>query len=99
MVVIDQLLKEISKNGRAVYGIRDVSKASDVGAIETLLITDSKIKEHRDKDNYEKVDNILKSVDSLKGNIHIISSKNDAGKKLNGLTGIAAILRYKLNLE
>jgi len=58
MVVIDQLLKEISKNGRAVYGIRDVSKASDVGAIETLLITDSKIKEHRDKDNYEKIKSV-----------------------------------------
>lgn len=98
-IVVEELLKEISKDGKAVYGIRDVSMASDAGAIETLLITDSKIKECRNKGNYEKVDQLLKSVDALKGNIHIISSQNEAGKKLNGLTGIASILRYKLNLE
>ncbi len=98
LIVVDKLLKEISKDGKAVYGIRDVFKASEVGAIETLLITDSKIKEYREKGIYEKVDNILKAVDVLKGNVSIISAKNDAGKKLNGLTGIAAILRYKLNL-
>ena len=40
---------------------------------------------------------MIKTVDSEKGDIPIINSKNDAGKKLDGLGGIAAILRYKLN--
>ena len=45
--------------------------------------------------DYEKIEAIFKTVDSLKGKIHIISSKHEPGKKLNGLTGIAALLRYK----
>ena len=39
----------------------------------------------------------MKIVDSTKGEILIISSENEAGKKLDGLGGIAAILRFKLN--
>ena len=39
----------------------------------------------------------MRNVDKSKGDIMIISSEHEAGKKLNGLGGIAAILRYKLN--
>ena len=39
----------------------------------------------------------MKTVDSTKGDIIIISSDHEAGKKLDGLGGIAAILRFKLN--
>jgi stalled ribosome rescue protein Dom34 len=36
-------------------------------------------------------------IGRCKGEIHIISSEFDAGKKLDGLGGIGAILRYKMN--
>jgi LysR family hydrogen peroxide-inducible transcriptional activator len=51
------------------------------------------------KFRYESVsiDSLMKIVDSTKGEILIINSDNEAGKKLDGLGGIAAILRYKLN--
>jgi protein pelota len=39
----------------------------------------------------------MKTVDNTKGDILIISSEHEAGKKLDGLGGIAAILRFKLN--
>ena len=51
----------------------------------------------REKQNYEKIDNMMKIADSMKGSINIISSDHEGGKKLDGLGGIAAILRYKLN--
>ena len=35
--------------------------------------------------------------DKAKGEIEIISSEHEGGKKLDGLGGIAAILRFKLN--
>ena len=40
---------------------------------------------------------MLNLVESMRGTINIISSDNDAGKKLDGLGGIGALLRYKLN--
>ena len=39
----------------------------------------------------------MKIVDKTKGEIEIISSEHEGGKKLDGLGGIAAILRFKLS--
>ena len=61
------------------------------------MLTDSFIQKQREKENYIQIDSLLKNTEAMKGMISIISSDNDAGKKLNGLGGIAAILRYKLN--
>jgi len=60
------------------------------------LITDSFIFSSREDGKYEIVDEIMKLVDSNKGDIVIISKEHDGGKKLNGLGGIGAILRYKI---
>jgi len=95
--LVEQLLTEISKNNLAVYGIKDTENAVNTGAVKTLLITDSLIQKSREKEQYHKIDNMMKIVDSMKGSINIISSEHEGGKKLNGLGGIGAILRYKLN--
>ncbi len=39
----------------------------------------------------------MKVVDSTKGEIHIVSTEHEGGKKLDGIGGIAGILRYKLS--
>ena len=77
--------------------MKDTENAVNAGAIKSLLITDTLIQSSRDNDDYEKIDNMMKITDSMKGTIKIISSEHEGGKKLNGLGGIAAILRYKLN--
>ncbi|HLC56294.1 MAG TPA: mRNA surveillance protein pelota [Candidatus Nanoarchaeia archaeon] len=94
--LVDELLKEISKDNLAVYGIKEVKDAANLGAVKTLLITDSLIQEFRQEDKFHELNSIMHQVEKAKGEIHIISSENEAGDKLNGLTGIAAILRYKL---
>jgi len=95
--LVEELLTEISKNNLAAYGLKDIENAVNAGAVKTLLITDSLIQKTRERDNYEKIDNIMKITDSMKGSINIISSDHEGGKKLDGLGGIGAILRYKLN--
>ena len=35
-------------------------------------------------------------VDQTKGNVLVVGSDHEGGKKLGGLGGIAALLRYKL---
>lgn len=95
--IVEELLKEISKNNLAVYGFKETENAVNIGAVKTLVLTDSFIQKQREKENYIQIDSLLKNTEAMKGMISIISSDNDAGKKLNGLGGIAAILRYKLN--
>ena len=97
MSLIETLLDEISKNNFAAYGLNETENASFAGAVKNLLITDSFIQKSREKNIYEKIENILKTVEKQKGTINIISSEHQGGKKLDGLGGIAAILRYKIN--
>jgi protein pelota len=95
--IVEELLSEISKNNLAVYGIKPTEDAVNSGAVRTLIITDNFIKKQREKENYKKIDQMLKNTESMKGNVIIISSEHEGGRKLDGLSGIAALLRYKLS--
>ncbi len=95
--LVEELFTEISKNNLAVYGLKDTENAVNAGAVKALLITDFLIQKTREKGDYGKIDNMMKLVDSMKGSVNIISSEHEGGKRLNGLGGLGAILRYKLN--
>lgn len=95
--IVEKLFSEISKQDLGTYGTEEVKKAAEAGAVATLLVTDGFIHKKREEGNYEKLDSVMKTVDDTKGEIHIISSEFEAGKKLDGLGGIGAILRYKMN--
>jgi len=94
---VEELFTEIAKNNLAVYGLKETEKASLIGAVKELLITDSFIIKSRNENFYNNVEHIMKTVDKAKGEVEIISSEHEAGKKLDGLGGIAAVLRFKLN--
>ncbi len=93
--LVEQILKELSTEGKATYGIKEVEDAVSRGAVELLLVTDRLIHKTREENTYEQLDNIMKAVDQQKGTIHIISSEHESGERLDGLTGIAALLRFK----
>lgn len=95
--LVDNLMKEISLEGKAVYGLDETSDAANAGAIEELLVSDNLILKYRQEDKYEILDLIMQLVDQNKGKINIISSDHDAGKQLDGLGGVAGLLRYKFN--
>ena len=94
--IVEELLSEISQNRLAAYGWNEVKNAIDAGAVSKLLVTDDYIQRRRASNEYTELDLYLKQIDTLKGEIHIISSEHESGRKLMGLGGIAAILRYKL---
>jgi len=94
--LVEELLKQISTNNLAVYGLDHTEQAVQAGAVKTLLITDKLIQEQREQEQYERVDEMLKNTESMKGAVHIISSDHEGGQKLQGLGGIGAILRYKI---
>ncbi len=95
--LVEELFTEIAKQGMASYGIEETENAASSGAVRILIVSDGLIARSREENKYGRIDTIMKAVDSTKGEIHLISSENDAGKKLDGLGGIGAILRYKLN--
>ena len=96
MVLVEKVLSEISKQGSAVYGIKEVEQAVNAGAVKELLVTDSLIMKLREEEKFEKLDKLMKLADKNKAKVHIISTEHSGGKKLDGLGGIAALLRFKL---
>ncbi|MDO8657065.1 MAG: mRNA surveillance protein pelota [Nanoarchaeota archaeon] len=95
-VLVDEVLQEISKNNLAVYGWKETKTASEAGAIRILIVTDALIHTKKLAGDYAELDSIMKHIDDLQGEIHILSSEQETGKRIDGLGGIAALLRYKM---
>ncbi|MGC9123160.1 MAG: mRNA surveillance protein pelota [Thermoplasmata archaeon] len=89
-LLVEEFLKEIGKNGNYAYGMNEIKKGLDYGAIKILLVLDKLLKD-------ENIRNIMKMAENSGSEIHIINSKSDAGKILNNLGGIGAILRFKID--
>ncbi len=94
--LVEELLKEVSRGGLCAYGIDEVRAAAEAGAAETLLLTDRFIHQAREKGEHDKTEAVMAAVEKNKGEMHIISSDHDGGKRLDGLGGIGAVLRYRV---
>lgn len=87
---VNKLLEEIGKSSNLVtYGVKQVRSATQMGAVEKLLVVDDFVRD-------EKIQKIMNDVENMGGNIEIISSQHDGGSQLNALGSIAAFLRYPL---
>ncbi|MFQ5911009.1 MAG: mRNA surveillance protein pelota [Thermoplasmata archaeon] len=87
--LVEELLSEISKEGAYAYGEEEVSKAIDLGAVRTLLVTEESVRDDRRE-------SMMKRAESAQGKVVIVSSRHEAGKKLTSLGGIAAMLRFRI---
>ena len=95
-LLIEELLSEINKNNLAAYGEKEVKKALDAGAVSKLILTTKFVSKQKTNGKFLELDQTIKQLEHSKGEIYIISSENEAGKRLDGIGGIAVILRYKL---
>ena len=95
--LVEQLLSEISKAGAAAYGLKETENAVSAGAAKVLLVTDGLIQKARQEEKFDRINRLMRSADKIGASISIISSEHDGGKRLDGLGGIAAILRYRMN--
>ena len=88
--LVNDALNLIAKNSDLViYGVKSAKNAAAAGAIESILISESRL------DGSEEIKEIIENVESGGGTVNLISSSSPPGKKLNGLKGIIAKLRYK----
>lgn len=87
---VEELLREIKKDGAYSYGPEEVEKAVEMGAVETLLILDENVREKRGEE-------MMKRTEELGGEVVVISSTHEGGEKLEALGGYGALLRYKID--
>lgn len=93
--LMEELLKEIGKgSGRYAYGLRDTSNSIIQGAAMKVLVSTKYITKAKEEERYAEIDSILVMADKMKAEVHILFSDLESGKQLDGLGGIAAILRY-----
>lgn len=87
--LVEKLFEEIKKNGLATYGEKEVKHALINGAVERLLITDILVRS-------KKGEQLLKTAKQNASEFTIINTMHEAGKKIEGIGGIAALLRFKI---
>ncbi|HOT06021.1 MAG: Peptide chain release factor subunit 1 [Methanosaeta sp. PtaB.Bin039] len=88
--LIERLLEEVATDGRATYGIREVGRAADFGAVETLLVLDELAKRR-------EVEELIERAINGRGRAVIFSSEFEPGQRLESLGGVAALLRFKID--
>jgi protein pelota len=93
--LIEELLDDIRKDN-AAYGIKQVKEKIVAGNVSALLVSENLVRKMKSEKIFDQIDLLMNDAESLGADIRIISS-DDAAKKLDGLSGIAAILRWKEN--
>lgn len=88
--LMEALFAEIGKGGKCTYGRDHVINALQRGAVETLLVSEGALRD-------PKMADIGRLAAETKAVIRVLSKGYDAGKRLDGLGGLAAILRYKID--
>lgn len=88
--LMERLFSEISKNGMFAYGDESVKSAVEAGAVSVLLVLDTKVRS-------SAADRLIRMVEESKGEFVIVSSLHEAGRRLDSLGGVAALLRYRMS--
>jgi protein pelota len=94
--LMDEVMTHLGKEtGKAAYGWEEISRAIQFGAVESLLVLDKMLRESTPEQRRE-LENLIRQVEKKAGEVAIFSADHQAGKQLNGLGGIAAVLRFAL---
>jgi protein pelota len=96
--LIDRLTRNIAEGAKAAYGIEEVEKAAEFGAVETLLVLDRRLRDERQGEGEwdRDVNEIIETVEQKGGDVVVFSAEFAPGEQLKNLGGIAAVLRYRL---
>jgi protein pelota len=89
MALVEKALEEVAKDGPVAYGPAQVAEAVRAGAVELLLVLDTKVKE-------KEVEEMMASTEQARGRVVVVSEHHEGGMKLESLGGLAALLRYRI---
>ncbi len=85
--VVERLVQAVATGTRAAVGVAEVGEAVDAGATETILVGEEHLAD-------PAVLAVLDRARAGRARLFVVRSDDPPGKRLAGLGGIAAILRY-----
>ena len=92
--VMEEVMKRLGKSLTTVtYGLDAVENAVNMGAVETLIIADTLLRE-ADENPRLHLERLMREAEQRRATITVVSTEHEAGKELEALTGIAALLRF-----
>jgi len=90
--LVERVFEQVGKGGAVAYGWGRGEDAVRKGAVEQLIISEETMLEDR-----ERAEKIMDLVEKVKGETHIISGEHEGVRRLKGIGGVAALLRYKID--
>jgi protein pelota len=87
---LEELISRIARNEPAAYGEKEVSDAVKFGAVDTLLVADTRLRT-------SSVTTIIEEAEQMRAGVVILSTRFEPGERLEKLGGIAALLRYPIS--
>ncbi|WP_318569250.1 mRNA surveillance protein pelota [Salinigranum marinum] len=96
--LIDELMDGIAAGTKVAYGVEEVAEAAEFGAVEHLLVLDSRLRDERQGAGEWDVDanEVIETTEQKGGEVTVFSAEFAPGQQLKNLGGIAALLRYRL---
>ncbi|MBI4181547.1 MAG: mRNA surveillance protein pelota [Candidatus Aenigmarchaeota archaeon] len=83
---VERLLREIRTRGKEAHGPAAVQRALQFGAVETLLVSDTRVRE---------CEPLLEQAERTAAAVALVATDHPAGEQLLALGGIAALLRFR----
>jgi protein pelota len=87
--LVERVLEAIATNRPCAYGRKEVEQAIEAGAVETLLVSDSVVRDLA-------VERMMHDAEAARGHVVLVSPHHEAGARLEGLGGVAALLRFPI---
>lgn len=84
---LDELMARIAKNEPVAYGETEVREAVQLGAVDTLLVSDTLLRD-------PAAATIITEAEEMRSSVVLLSTRFEPGERLEKLGGIAALLRY-----
>ena len=88
--LVENLLEAIATDRPCAYGPAEVAEAVGAGAVETLLVSDAVVRN-------PGIEDLMRAAESSRGSVVLVSRHHEAGRKLEALGGIAALLRFPIH--
>jgi protein pelota len=92
--LVEEVLKAISKD-EACYGLADCNEKVQIGAVKELVVSYGFINKAREEGKHMQIESVMRLAEQTGAKVHILST-DEAEQKLNGLGGMAGILRWKM---
>ncbi len=94
--LVDKVMARLgSQRGEVSYGLEGVRKATSFGAVEEILVADQFLRESEDEER-RGIEDLLREVEKMGGRVSVISVEHEGGRRLMGLGGVAALLRFRV---